>query len=439
MATIRDDAYLMVTQDGVNYKIKKSELQTIFSAEALEKIDELESRPNYIPTLQEVLSQGQVTNKDIVLSNGENDAIDISPTENRIIIASVDDSLMPRISLVHAGSQENQSRADIELEENGRTLDFDMEGAVEEIRFRFGNDEKFVINKVGDAEFIGKVKASDANEPEELTTLSQVDAKFSDVFTKSESDDRFIKSHTSTENGYQESHIFLQPDSFNDTYAFFLLGIPDGVNEVGQTKYKSVLRADGDGMLTRDTPIEDYDNEIVNKGYVDSAISLAAGEEIYEFEWDPTVENGDKMTSADELGDDGFYDGKIVAVASSKTEVSVFQIAHKDINGKTMRMPYFSIGGNLTFKLLMLTDDTPNDYFSQSADRVYPDGKEQKLLFEVKQVVRAKSVKIVPGALPEPMFHPVNDVLLTSFVNLHDNTTNTEFWSQKRKIFIKFL
>ena len=31
MATIRDDAFLLVTQDGVNYKIKKSELQTIFN------------------------------------------------------------------------------------------------------------------------------------------------------------------------------------------------------------------------------------------------------------------------------------------------------------------------------------------------------------------------------------------------------------------------
>ena len=174
MATIRDDAYLMVTQDGVNYKIKKSELQAIFSAEALEKIAELESRDNVIPTLQEVLSQQNLTNIDIVLTNGENDAIDISPNENRIVIASVDDTLMPRISLVHAADQDQQSHADIELDEQGRTLDFDMEGAVEEIRFRFGDSRKFSINNTGDATFTGRVRLQAGVAEDEAATFGQI-------------------------------------------------------------------------------------------------------------------------------------------------------------------------------------------------------------------------------------------------------------------------
>ena len=152
----------------------KERTPAIFSAEALEKIAELESRENIIPTLQEVLSQQNLTNIDIVLTNGENDAIDISPNENRIVIASVDDTLMPRISLVHAADQDQQSHADIELDEQGRTLDFDMEGAVEEIRFRFGDSRKFSINNTGDATFTGRVRLQAGVTEDEAATFGQI-------------------------------------------------------------------------------------------------------------------------------------------------------------------------------------------------------------------------------------------------------------------------
>ena len=131
------------------------------------------------PTLNEVLNASpgsNLTNQDIVLTNGGTDAIDISPTTNSITLASVDDTLMPRISFLHTGEiSENATRADIELDEEGRTLDFDCEGVkIEDMRFRFENDVKFQINKSGDAEFLGKVKASDAIESSELTTLAQI-------------------------------------------------------------------------------------------------------------------------------------------------------------------------------------------------------------------------------------------------------------------------
>ena len=44
MATIKDDSFLLVNQDGTNYKIKKSELQSLFTEDAFSRIVALENK-----------------------------------------------------------------------------------------------------------------------------------------------------------------------------------------------------------------------------------------------------------------------------------------------------------------------------------------------------------------------------------------------------------
>ena len=133
-----------------------------------------------IPTLEQVLQAGPFADIPIVLTDKEEAFIDIDPRENRILIAGTDDDdglsgKPPRISLIHISpASDGQGRADIELDEGGKRLDFEMFSGVDNIHFRFEEDEKFILNKEGDAEFIGRVKAAPAIEPDELATLGQL-------------------------------------------------------------------------------------------------------------------------------------------------------------------------------------------------------------------------------------------------------------------------
>ena len=125
--------------------------------------------------LQQVLNKGNIADKDIVLTDGVDDLIDISQTEGRIIIASDTDAKTPKLTLAHFGDHENGNRkAEIELDENGTRLDFEMSNDVKDVHFRFGDDEKFIINHEGDAEFTGKVKIDPGTEGNEAVTFDQL-------------------------------------------------------------------------------------------------------------------------------------------------------------------------------------------------------------------------------------------------------------------------
>ena len=125
--------------------------------------------------LQDVLNNSNIADKDIVLTDGTDDLIDISTTEGRIIIASDADKKTPKLTLAHFGDQQDGNRkADIELDENGTRLDFEMSNSVKDIHFRFGNDEKFIINHEGDAEFTGKVKVQPGSNTNEAVTYGQL-------------------------------------------------------------------------------------------------------------------------------------------------------------------------------------------------------------------------------------------------------------------------
>ena len=147
---------------------------------AKNKIDIDELRQDIIdgefrPNLEQVLTQGNLADHDIILTDGVSDVIDVSPSEGRITIASNTDFKPPRITMAHyAPVSDGDKKVEIELDENGTRLDFEMFEAVESVHFRFDGNEKFTINAEGDSEFTGKVRATPGSEGNELVTYGQL-------------------------------------------------------------------------------------------------------------------------------------------------------------------------------------------------------------------------------------------------------------------------
>ena len=126
------------------------------------------------PNLEKVLTAGNLADKDMILTNGADDVIGISPTEARIALATSGNKI-PKFELAHStGGSGGNSKVELELDENGKRFDIECEERVDNIHFRFGNIEKFIINKSGDAQFLGRVKAEKAIEDDELVTYEQL-------------------------------------------------------------------------------------------------------------------------------------------------------------------------------------------------------------------------------------------------------------------------
>ncbi len=124
---------------------------------------------------QNIFTENNIFRKDIALTDGVDDLIDISSTEGRIVISSDSDAKTPKITLAHFGDHEDGNRkAEIELDENGTRLDFEMSDSVQDVHFRFGDEEKFIINHEGDAEFTGKVRVEPGTETNEVVTFGQL-------------------------------------------------------------------------------------------------------------------------------------------------------------------------------------------------------------------------------------------------------------------------
>ena len=127
-------------------------------------------------TLQEILDNGNIADKSIVLTNASNDALLLSPEEARIMIGGVGDSVVPKIELRHTTGVLDTSIVALELDENGKRFDVECDERVDNIHFRFGNNDKLILNKQGDAVFTGKVQVAEAQQDEEVPTFGQVSA-----------------------------------------------------------------------------------------------------------------------------------------------------------------------------------------------------------------------------------------------------------------------
>ena len=125
------------------------------------------------PDLKEVLDAGNVADKNIFLTNGEDDLIDLSVTEKRIVLGVKGEESVPKFELRHFNGID-QSNAAIEIDDGGKRLDFEAEGKIDNMHFRFGNTDKLILNKTGDAVFSGKVQGVPGTQNNEFVTYGQL-------------------------------------------------------------------------------------------------------------------------------------------------------------------------------------------------------------------------------------------------------------------------
>ena len=125
--------------------------------------------------LQAVLTNGNVADEDIYLTNiasSNADIIDISPEKAKVIIAT-EGSKVPAFELQHY-AVDDPSEVKLELDEDGTRFDIECDDKVNNIHFRFEEDDKFIINKTGDAVFTGKVEVQPGEEDNEVVTFKQL-------------------------------------------------------------------------------------------------------------------------------------------------------------------------------------------------------------------------------------------------------------------------
>ena len=108
--------------------------------------------PCFRPDLEQVLKVGAVADKGILLTDGEDALIALAPDEATLDIASDTEKKNPRLRLTHIDKQNYpDAQAQIELDNNGTRVDFEFFQSIDECHFRFDDEEKFVLNRDGDA------------------------------------------------------------------------------------------------------------------------------------------------------------------------------------------------------------------------------------------------------------------------------------------------
>ena len=128
-----------------------------------------------LQNLESVLTEGNAADKTILLSDGTDALVSLLPDEASIIIASDTDNKNPRVRLTHIDDVGYpNSQMQIELDGGGTRADFEFLQSIQSAHFNFDGSDKFILNKDGDAEFTGKLKAAAAEDNAELPTLGQV-------------------------------------------------------------------------------------------------------------------------------------------------------------------------------------------------------------------------------------------------------------------------
>ena len=125
-------------------------------------------------TLEEVLSNGNIADHAIELTDGTDDAIIISPEKAIVGIASDLETKNPRFRLSHIDDQGHaDAHAQWEIDNKGTRNDLDLSGDIEAFHVRFDNQEKFTLDNTGNAVFAGKVEFQPGTDDNEATVFSQ--------------------------------------------------------------------------------------------------------------------------------------------------------------------------------------------------------------------------------------------------------------------------
>ena len=125
-------------------------------------------------TLEEVLTNGNIADHAVELTDGSDDAIIISPEIGIVSIASDLETKNPRFRLSHIDDQGHpDAHAQWEIDDKGTRNDVDLGGRIEALHVRFDNEETFTLDKTGNAAFAGKVKAQPGTKDNEAIVFSQ--------------------------------------------------------------------------------------------------------------------------------------------------------------------------------------------------------------------------------------------------------------------------
>ena len=125
--------------------------------------------------LEYVLNNGAVADKGMILTDAEDTLIGITPDEALITIASDTSKKNPRLRLTHIDEMSYpNAQAQIELDQDGTRVDFEFDQAIDNVHFRFDDEEKFVLNRDGDAVFTGKVQGEPGTQNNEFVTFGQL-------------------------------------------------------------------------------------------------------------------------------------------------------------------------------------------------------------------------------------------------------------------------
>ena len=125
--------------------------------------------------LEQVLNEGNIADKTILLSDGTDALVSLLPDEASIIVASDTDKKNPRVRLTHIDEiGYPNSQMQIELDGDGTRADFEFLQSIDSAHFNFDGDDKFVLNKTGDAEFTGKVQVKPGTTGNEVVTYQQL-------------------------------------------------------------------------------------------------------------------------------------------------------------------------------------------------------------------------------------------------------------------------
>ena len=121
--------------------------------------------------LESVLKQGAVADKGILLTDGADTLIELNPEAKMVGVASHGN---PKLRLVHMHDDQTDAHAQIEIDNDGTRVDFEFTEKITDVHFRFDDQEKLILNRDGDAEFVGRVIAEPGRTGNELATIGQL-------------------------------------------------------------------------------------------------------------------------------------------------------------------------------------------------------------------------------------------------------------------------
>ena len=171
LESLEADVQLALAKAGVAEAAANANVNTIAILD--QALTEVENSLGKV-TLEEVLTNGNAADKEIILTNGTNDALRLSPEEARIMVGGIGEDVVPRLELRHQTGIQDTSIVKLELDEDGERFDIECDEKVNNIHFRFEEEDKLILNKEGDAEFSGKVKVQPGTSNNEVATYGQL-------------------------------------------------------------------------------------------------------------------------------------------------------------------------------------------------------------------------------------------------------------------------